>query len=169
MKLRRGLAGLALGVASLGVWGAGGDAGALCGDEGRADTLVSAYHDGGLSGGNSWSLLLAPDGAAYVHLIANGSPHGQIQGRYFLHPDELAAIEQRAREHGFEALTDMTGAPQAQGTTGLHVLTMQAGGKRKTVKVTGQVPPSPELRRFWAVWDAVWATVPLRPARPGMP
>ena len=160
--MRRMLMGFALALVAAVAWAADSNANATDENERWSDTSIWATRDGYASGASSWDLFITPNGLAYINVLT-APASGQVQGRYFLGAEDVSALSRIAQAQRFQELPSRIGSSLGQSVLGL---TIQTAGKTKSVQVNEGAPPSPELTRFLAVWNAVWAQVPLKPRQP---
>jgi hypothetical protein len=116
--------------------------------------------------GESWDLRLTPSGEVSLRVNYMVAPSGNVMARFSLSPDQIAGIRTVVESERFFDLP----ARISPASLPLHqpALRLDVWLDRRHHSVQAydpdQLKADPNLRRFLAVWERLFAPLPLRPS-----
>lgn len=113
-----------------------------------------------------WQLHIVPGGTAYFYQSST-RPGGSSLGQFDLSDAVLPMLSDVLRAHDFWGLPRRINPPLQPLHAPAYWVDVRAASRRHRVDLDAPGDPlrSDEMRRFWAVWEAVWAHAPVRPGR----
>ena len=125
------------------------------------EIIVGAGQDHGAA----WWLRVMPDGKAYF--THSDRPGGSSIGEFSLPSEAMAALAGAIQGSDFFALPQEIKPEPLLLHAPAYWVEVRTKEAEHRVRLQGLGDPalSGEMARFWAVWEAVWAQVPLRPGR----
>jgi hypothetical protein len=140
-------------------------ASAPVGSEAPAAVSVQAWISTAGPYGEWWDLKIGPDGTAALGIGYMFNPLGKMSGEFHLTPSTLDPIRRVAVHERFMDLPPNI----SQDIVPLHApdlrLTITIGEEAREVRVydPDALQADPRVKRFLAVWNQVFAVVPLKP------
>jgi hypothetical protein len=128
--------------------------------------VVTAFMSNAGPYGESWVLTMTPDGRVSLTVLYMGNPGGTLMARFDLRDPAIEAISEAITSERFFDLPSKIEPKVLPMHKPALQLDVRVGSTHHNVNVYDpkQLEKDAAVERFRKVWNAVFATIPIKPA-----